>query len=173
MNTTLTTLQWEDDGQGLIRGFIGNPKITLFIIERNPQKPYRGRMTGAIIPDDEEAPDGLLGNALISWLQPQAAIYLREFQEKMDLGRLADVRKYATEVQQLGEVLIGPGCVAPFHEILQAAKDIKEWQRQADLPGSPEAEVKALVDQLVKSHGAAPVRAAIAPLFDAAVAQEA
>ncbi len=40
------------------------------------------------------------------------------------------------------------------------------------LPGSPEAEVKALVDQLVKSHGAAPVRAAIAPLFDAAVAQE-
>lgn len=48
-------------------------------------------------------------------------------------AHLADVRKYATEVQQLGEVLIGPGCCAPFSEILQAAKDIREWQREADM----------------------------------------
>lgn len=73
-------IQWEDDGPDRIRGYVDNPKTTLFIIERHPTKPYRGRMTGAVIPDEDEKPDGLLGNALISWLQGCAApMYLNEF----------------------------------------------------------------------------------------------
>lgn len=81
MGNPMTGLHWEDVSPERIHGYISNPKTTLFIIERNPTKPYRGRMTGAIIPDDEETPDGLLGNALITWLKPRAAQYLREFEE--------------------------------------------------------------------------------------------
>lgn len=81
---------WEDDGPDRIRGYITAPKTTLFIIERNPEKPYRGRMTGAVIPDEDEHPDGLLGNALISWLQGCAArMYLREFEDRIIARRNA------------------------------------------------------------------------------------
>jgi hypothetical protein len=78
-----STILWDDAGD-LIRGYIDNPKTTLFIIERRPDKPHRGRMTGAVIPDEDEHPDGLLGNALISWLQGCAApMYLREFEDRL------------------------------------------------------------------------------------------
>lgn len=79
-----STILWEDDGPDRIRGYMPEPKTTLFIIERHPTKPYRGRMTGAVIPDEDEKPDGILGNALISWLQGFAApMYLREFEDRL------------------------------------------------------------------------------------------
>lgn len=79
-----STILWEDDGPDRIRGYMPEPKTTLFIIERHPTKPYRGRMTGAVIPDEDEQPDGLLGNALVSWLQGCAApMYLREFEDRL------------------------------------------------------------------------------------------
>ncbi len=79
-----TPILWEDDGQGAIRGYIAEPRTTLFIIERHPTKPYRGRMTGAVIPDEDEKPDGLLSNALITWLQGCAAPqYLKEFEDRL------------------------------------------------------------------------------------------
>jgi len=75
---------WEDDGRGIIRGYLTEPRTTLFIIERHPTKPYRGRMTGAVIPDEDEKTDGILSNALISWLQGCAAPqYLAEFHARL------------------------------------------------------------------------------------------
>jgi len=80
----LRGLKWEDDGPDRIRGYMDSPKTTLFIIERHPTKPYRGRMTGAVIPDEEEKPDGILSNALISWLMGCAAPgYLRDFEDRL------------------------------------------------------------------------------------------
>jgi hypothetical protein len=91
-NSTRTEIIWEDDGPDRIRGYIANPKTTLFIIERHPTKRYRGCMTGAVIPDDDEGLDGLLGNALISWLQGFAAPnYLREFELRTFERLLAQV----------------------------------------------------------------------------------
>lgn len=76
-------IHWEDDGE-LIRGYIDEPRMTLFIIERHPTKPYRGRMTGAVIPDEDERIGGLLQDALITWLQGSAAPgYLREFKARL------------------------------------------------------------------------------------------
>ncbi len=86
-----TNLIWEDDGPSRIRGYIADPKTTVFIIERHPTKPYRGSMTGAVIPDDKEGSDGLLGNALISWLKPRAAQYLREYELRTFERLLAQV----------------------------------------------------------------------------------
>lgn len=89
----LRGLKWEDDGPDRIRGYIDSPKTTLFIIERHPTKPYRGRMTGAVIPDEDEKPDGLLANALISWLQGCAApSYLREFEDRILARRGSAIR---------------------------------------------------------------------------------
>lgn len=107
-----SAILWEEDGPDRIRGYMPEPKTTLFIIERNPKKPYRGRMTGALIPDEEETPDGILANALISWLQGVAAPgYLREFEDRIsakwqkrsgDLYELAvTLKKHASEAQAM------------------------------------------------------------------------
>lgn len=77
-------LQWEDDGPDWIRGFLAvDPKTTLFLIERNPEKPYRGRLTGGVIPDDEDGKE-TNANALISFLQGVAApMYLEDFRNRL------------------------------------------------------------------------------------------
>jgi hypothetical protein len=90
VTTGSALILWEDDGQGIIRGYLSDPRTTLFIIERHPTKPYRGRMTGAVIPDEDEKPDGLLANALITWLQGCAAPqYLTEFEDRLLARRSA------------------------------------------------------------------------------------
>jgi len=117
-----STILWDDAGD-IIRGYIDNPKTTLFIIERRPDKPHRGRMTGAVIPDEDEKPDGLLGNALISWLQGCAApMYLREFEDRLlarafereNMASYEPMSRSATVMPpaQAEEVCEG-GCAAP------------------------------------------------------------
>jgi hypothetical protein len=74
---------WDADGAWL-RGYLADdPKTTLFLIERRHDKPDRGRMTGGVIPDDEDG-KGANENALISWLQGFAAPgYLRAFEARL------------------------------------------------------------------------------------------
>lgn len=77
-------IKWEDDGPNWIRGFLASaPGTTLFLIKRNPEKPYRGTMTGGCVPDDEDG-KGTNENALITWLQGCAApMYLADFKHQL------------------------------------------------------------------------------------------
>lgn len=76
-------LVWEDAGEWLRGHLEGGPQTTLFLIQRNPEKPDRGTMTGGVIPDDEDG-KGTNENALLSWLQDCAAqMYLNDFRERL------------------------------------------------------------------------------------------
>lgn len=75
-------LQWEQHPTmtGHLRGFLEDkPNLTLFLIEICEDKPERGRLIGAVIPDDHEK-DGGFERSLIWWLQKSVAPqYLADF----------------------------------------------------------------------------------------------
>lgn len=73
--------EWSSRVPGRLRGFLpAIPGITLFLIDLCPDKPHRGRLIGALIPDDE---DGRLHNerGMVVGLKHRAEIYLRDWDE--------------------------------------------------------------------------------------------
>lgn len=81
--TPARLLEWsEPDGQHVIRGWLrGHPEITLFLIQTSENRPDRGTLSGAPIPDAIEQDDQL---DLVDWLKLSATIYLREFREMLN-----------------------------------------------------------------------------------------
>lgn len=80
---TGSTIVWDADGLWL-RGYLpDDPKTTLFLIERRHDKPERGRLTGGVIPDDEDG-KGANENAPVAFLQGFAAPrYLYAFERRL------------------------------------------------------------------------------------------
>lgn len=73
--------EWSSRVPGRLRGFLpAIPGTTLFLIDLCPDKPHRGRLMGALIPDDE---DGREHNdrALVVGLKHRAEMYLRDWDE--------------------------------------------------------------------------------------------
>lgn len=84
-NSATAPIEWSDPDDRLeIRGWLrGHPEITLFLIRLCDDRPDRGTMTGAFVPDDQDGV-GHLQRGLIDWLKTSAVIYLREFRDLLN-----------------------------------------------------------------------------------------
>jgi hypothetical protein len=79
--TPCSPIEWgEANERNVIRGWLrGYPGTTLYLIRICDDRPDRGTMTGAFVPDADDG-QGHLHRGLLSWLKTSAAvIYLREF----------------------------------------------------------------------------------------------
>ena len=81
--TEETPIEWsEPNERKVMRGWLrGHPETTLFLIRVSENRPDRGTMTGAVVPDADGQKH--LERGLISFLKTSAEIYLREFYESL------------------------------------------------------------------------------------------
>lgn len=77
-------LEWSYSTAGdEIRGWLrGHPETTIYLIIVCEDRPDRGTMTGAFVPDADDA-NSHLERALIPFLKAAAVIYLREYYDHL------------------------------------------------------------------------------------------
>jgi len=77
-----SAIEWgAPNERGVMRGWLrGHPDTTLYLIRVCDDRPDRGTMTGAFVPDANDG-KGHLERGLIGFLKVAAEIYLKEFHE--------------------------------------------------------------------------------------------